>query len=88
MQVHLVNTLCWHRHIQIGRPVLLAGFPAAVQLDLPGLPDGQPLVTYGNVSLFSDSLELASATYQRGKAMLLQVAGVCMVIIYIWVMHT
>ena len=89
MQVHLVNTLCWHRRsIQIGRPVLLAGFSAAVDLDLPGLPEGQPLITYGNVSLFSDSLELAFATYQGGKAMLLQVAGVCMVNIYVWVMHT
>ena len=75
-------------NIQIGRPVLLAGFPAAVDLDLPGLSEGQPLITYGNLSLFSDSLELASATYQGGKAILLQVAGVCMVNIYMWVMHT
>ena len=66
-------------NVQIGRPILLAGFPAAVDLDLPDLPEGQPLITYGNVSLFSDSLELASATYQGGKAMLLQVAGVCIV---------
>ena len=57
--------------MQIGRPILLASFPAAVDLDLPDLPAGQPLITYGNVSLFSDSLELACATYQGGKAMLL-----------------
>ena len=74
-------------NIQTGRPVFLAGFPAAVDLDLPGLPAGQPLITYGNVSLFSDRLELASVMYQGGKAMLLQVAGVCMVNIYMWVMR-
>ena len=66
-------------NIQIGRPILLADFPAAVDLDLPDLSERQPLITYGNVSLFSDSLELASATYQGGKAMLLQVADVCIV---------
>lgn len=76
--------------IQTGRPVLLAGFPAGVDLDLdlPSLPEEQPLSTYGNVSLFSNSLELASAMYQGGKAMLLQVAGMRVVNIYVWVMHT
>ena len=59
--------------------MLLAGFPAAVDLDFPDLPEGQPLITYGNVSSFSVSLELVSATYQGGKAVLLQVAGVCIV---------
>ena len=56
-------------------------------MELPGLPEQQPLITYGHVSLFNDSLEVASATNQGGKAMLLQTAGVCMVNIDMWVMH-
>ena len=73
-----MNTLCWYRQIyRLADLFFLAGFPAAVDLDLPGLLEGQPLITYNTVSLFSDSLELASATYQGGKAVLLQVAGVC-----------
>lgn len=63
--------------LQIGRPVLLAGFPAAVDEDLPNLPEGLPLMTYGHISCFSASFELVAATYQGGKdqGMLLQVAG-------------
>ena len=86
MQVRLVNTLCWRRRIY--RLVdlffwlaFLQQLISIFQASLKGSP-------YGNVTLFSDSLELASATYEGGKAMLLQVAGVCMVNIYMWVMHT
>lgn len=53
--------------LQIGRPVFWADFPAATDQDLPNMPEGLPLMTYGHVSCISASSELAAATYQGGK---------------------
>jgi len=55
------------RSLQIGRPVILAGFPAATDQELSRRPVGQPMITFGHVSCFDRDLELAAATYQEGR---------------------
>ncbi|DBA88404.1 TPA: hypothetical protein ACH3X2_004896 [Trebouxia sp. C0005] len=52
------------RSLQIGRPVLLAGFPAASDQDFPRQPEGQPMITTGNICCYDRDFELAAATYQ------------------------
>ena len=54
------------KSLQIGRPVLLAGFPAASDLDFPRRPVGQPMITTGSICCYDRDFELAAATYQGG----------------------
>ena len=65
------------KSLRIGRPVLLAGFPAATDQDLPGRPEGQPMITSGSISCFDSDFKLAAAAYPGGRTvtLLLQAAG-------------
>lgn len=51
----------------VGRPVLLAGFPAVTDQDFSGQPEGQPMVTTGSICSIDRDLELAAAAYQEGR---------------------
>jgi len=55
------------RSLQIGRPVFLADFPEATDKELARQPEGQPMITTGNVSCLASGFELAAATYQGGR---------------------
>ncbi len=57
--------------LQIGRPVFLAGFPAATDQELPRQPEGQPMITFGDISCYTMGFELASATKEVGTLPLL-----------------
>ncbi|KAL0020336.1 hypothetical protein WJX77_012161 [Trebouxia sp. C0004] len=54
------------KSVQIGRPVLLAGFPAASDQDFSRQPKGQPMITTGSICCYDRDrdFELAAATYQ------------------------
>ena len=55
------------KSLQIGRPVLLAGFPAASDQDFSTRPEGQPMITTGSICCYAGDFELAAATYQGGR---------------------
>ena len=55
------------KSLQIGRPVLLAGFPAASDEDFPWRPEEQPMITTGSICCYDRDPELAAATYQGGR---------------------
>lgn len=50
--------------LQVGRPVLMAGFPAASDQVFPRQPAGQPMITAGTICCYDRDFELAAATYQ------------------------
>ena len=54
--------------LQLGRPVLMAGFPAASDQDFPRRPAGQPMITAGTICCYDRDFELAAATYQGGMS--------------------
>ena len=51
--------------LQIGGPVLLAGFPTAIDQELPEQLEGQPMITFGRISCYTMDFELAAAAYQE-----------------------
>ena len=53
--------------LRIGRLVLLAGFPASSDQDLPRRPEGQPMITSGSICCYGRDFELAAATYEGGR---------------------
>lgn len=53
--------------LQIDGPVLLAGFPAAMDQELPEQLEGQPMITFGRISCYTMDFELAAAAYQGGR---------------------
>lgn len=54
--------------LQLGRPVLMAGFPAASDQVFPRQPAGQPMITAGTICCYDRDFELAAATYQGGRS--------------------
>ena len=44
------------KSLQIGRPVLLAGFWAASDQDFPRRPEGQPVITLGSICCYDRDL--------------------------------
>ena len=68
-----------NKSLQIGRPVLLAGFPPAADQDLPRRPEGQPMTTIGSISCFDKDFELAAATYHGGSDNVtdFEIVGIC-----------
>ena len=54
--------------LQLGRPVLMAGFPAASDQDYPRQPAGQPMITAGTICCYDRDFELAAATYPGGRS--------------------
>ena len=55
------------KSLQIGRPVLLAGFPAPSDQDFPKRPEGQPMITSGSICCYDRDFELAAARYEGGR---------------------
>lgn len=52
--------------LQIGGPVLLAGFPTAIDQELlEQLPLQLPMITFGRISCYTMDFELAAAAYQE-----------------------
>lgn len=45
--------------LQIGGPVLLAGFPTAIDQELLEQLEGQPMITFGRISCYTMDFELA-----------------------------
>ena len=54
--------------MQLGRPVLMAGFQAASDQAFPRRPMGQPMITAGTICCYDRDFELAAATYQGGRS--------------------
>ncbi|KAL0051412.1 hypothetical protein WJX82_006940 [Trebouxia sp. C0006] len=54
--------------LQIGGPVLLAGFPTAIDQELLEQLEGQPMITFGRISCYTMDFELAAAAYQEDSA--------------------